>query len=1304
MSSSYGHHAAGGPPPGGQASFHSGAYSNISSLSSLKSPTQVPSQHMGSSHSKGNTPPVPSSSSFKGLSAAVTGGIGFKRVFASRRKKSQDLIAKSAEHDLSPPLSTSEILNISGKNSFVQQPSSPTPPNYDNRPPSQLLVGKKSPNRGSILPITPGISPAVNYMLRQEQPPSPGVAKPPRSQPQPQPQTPPTEKVKLPSSPDNVEMKESWRKSDSTNSHTTVRPGGNGGSTRTSRPVSLAESFQSTYTVVQVSNKRLSALITDGMPEEGDESFVSCDDNSGSHPLGSTPSSSLKLKHRSSMSLNLALNKKIIPPPASASMAELKHSFSPVVSPSTILDTFPPSPIQKRTLPSTNSPMSFNGRQSQTSTANNFRGKFAAWANLSSDNLSRQDCTLPAIPPEQRRPSLPHYAAGVVTSPTSPRQTTISMTAGGLAAGLAKRAVEKMSRRWGIGLSPSTSGSGSGYSSSSSSTNAPSSFSSVSHPDYGLVRTNSNRSTPSVHSHIAKSSHSHGSAVGGSGRKRTDAPSGAYSVHPDADNPFTSSGPVLGTMLRGRLDKNGLVFGRDLKIVTKETGVNGGNGMRSVGLDAERMKEGLVFELEGRLLPAIVVRCAQHLLIWGVQEEGLFRVSGRPSHVSKLRSEFDSGVDYDMTECSPGDLDPHAVASVFKAYLRELPESILTQALSPLFDAAIKKEAFTNLNALELNRLSGVGLGNKGNPGLPQGPKNGFSIRKPPSLSTLSMPTFSGIPPPSTLLVSNIKSLISQLPQENYDLLRTVVDLIKATGKESTMTKMPLSNLMLVFCPSLNMAPPLLKVFCEAEDIWAEATDSPLPPSLPSKAGQFAQRKEAADTTDSSEEDNDEDDEVERKSLMSSGRASLDTTNDPSSGYHASAEEEASSFEEGQFKRRRYLPERNTERSEIPTIYLDTMSHCSSSSGSLELSGRHHRYRMDLKDSTDDGSVSPASSLVHLVPPVLSPSTLLRSSVESVSSITSEVSASFSQLPVQDDGGEGRSKMDGVDVEIVDSDPIPLSSAPTPTAKKTSFSHLSPTNDDDATQFPQLPTTPSIRQKRISIPVLSLPNFSPPFLTSSEADRLKDEDSPCPSPTIGPNGVNMLNKRSKRPSLRLLFSKNKKSGSSLNSLGDRSGNGILIISNPIQQHLPRSPAWDSGTSDSSGSTPLSAVTAASALSSLSHLPPVLDTPIDGSPLSLNLGFDGSSPETARGTRDQKLATSPTPTVTFDSTNLVLPQTPSTSQVSIVSEAPPLSPKTPYPSLSVPSENLSSGSPQLSLLDVSEEEDWTRSVLSAADRL
>lgn len=63
---------------------------------------------------------------------------------------------------------------------------------------------------------------------------------------------------------------------------------------------------------------------------------------------------------------------------------------------------------------------------------------------------------------------------------------------------------------------------------------------------------------------------------------------------------------------------------------------------------------------------------------------------GRAAHVTRLRNEFDTGeweelvvlprvsfkcdftgADYDMSGCTPGDLDPHAVASVFKAYLRE---------------------------------------------------------------------------------------------------------------------------------------------------------------------------------------------------------------------------------------------------------------------------------------------------------------------------------------------------------------------------------------------------------------------------------------------------------------------------------------------------------------------------------------------------------------------------------------------------------------------------------------------------------
>lgn len=63
--------------------------------------------------------------------------------------------------------------------------------------------------------------------------------------------------------------------------------------------------------------------------------------------------------------------------------------------------------------------------------------------------------------------------------------------------------------------------------------------------------------------------------------------------------------------------------------------------------------------------------CFADLFVCSFVGLGGDRISGRASHVSKLRAEFDTGADYDLQECTPGDLDPHAVSSVFKAYLRE---------------------------------------------------------------------------------------------------------------------------------------------------------------------------------------------------------------------------------------------------------------------------------------------------------------------------------------------------------------------------------------------------------------------------------------------------------------------------------------------------------------------------------------------------------------------------------------------------------------------------------------------------------
>ena len=77
--------------------------------------------------------------------------------------------------------------------------------------------------------------------------------------------------------------------------------------------------------------------------------------------------------------------------------------------------------------------------------------------------------------------------------------------------------------------------------------------------------------------------------------------------------------------------------------------------------------------------------------IWGPKEEGILRISGRSSHIARLRKEFDAGGrtfkyemagliyaggDLDIKRCHPGDLDPHAVSSIFKSYLRECKLSI----------------------------------------------------------------------------------------------------------------------------------------------------------------------------------------------------------------------------------------------------------------------------------------------------------------------------------------------------------------------------------------------------------------------------------------------------------------------------------------------------------------------------------------------------------------------------------------------------------------------------------------------------
>lgn len=79
-------------------------------------------------------------------------------------------------------------------------------------------------------------------------------------------------------------------------------------------------------------------------------------------------------------------------------------------------------------------------------------------------------------------------------------------------------------------------------------------------------------------------------------------------------------------------------------------------------------------------LPAVVYRCLEYLQEKkAINEEGIFRLSGSNIVIKGLRERFN--IEGDIRLLDGQYYDVHAVASLLKLYLRELPSSILTREL-----------------------------------------------------------------------------------------------------------------------------------------------------------------------------------------------------------------------------------------------------------------------------------------------------------------------------------------------------------------------------------------------------------------------------------------------------------------------------------------------------------------------------------------------------------------------------------------------------------------------------------------------
>ncbi|KAG6887081.1 hypothetical protein C0992_000866 [Termitomyces sp. T32_za158] len=1238
------------------------------------------STRMGSSFSKSNTAslspagPPPSPTTSRGFSAAVAGGLRLTRAFANRRKKSED-VSKMMDRAISqtgdsPPnraqrieatasissspaqLATQVLLKAVKKPQPTptlhqhQEPIPPSPPpkphhvSPQHRPPSP--PPKPSPDlRSSIIPISPGISSAVNYLRMTDQRLVDGAIQSTKA-------TSKEKQVKghlqadkelekgkdafvgscpesgMGSTTDKDEMKDAWRKSDSTMSYHTIRPG-----SQHSRPVSMAESLQSNYTVVPV--KRQSALITDAdfcVAEEYDSRKSAEGDRSEGFPQASSnysPTASIRTRERRAMSLNVNnpafnMTHKLPPTPTSATATNLTFS---------VADKRVASPSQRTSA----NAQGYIASSDSYSAGGSIRTQLAVYntqpqsqphLHISTSSISH-DSSRPTSPiPIQHPRDAPNNSYTTFPPPPDPqavrpgsrldrslpalppyvqRQPALSMS-GGL--GLAKRAVEKMGfgRALGIGSSSSShhghsqtsvySSSSSGH--TNSTTNTPSSSYDTKSHDTSSKHGHSasaNDGLPVPRSSTSSNSgqSSHGTSGGYLSRKnRPKHVPGTLSVSStasqstlasDSDAMEAPSGPNLGKRLRGPLRRGGVVFQRDLKSVVKETAVGVGkpkgwgerwrnwdsttslSGGEEYDGDSERVhnREGLrtrkgsvrrgqLKALEDRKLPALVVRCAQHLLIWGIQEEGLFRVPGRTLHVSKLKAEFDNGADFDMTECSPGDVDPHAVASVFKLFLRELPEPILTTTLLPYFDAAVAKEN----NDAEGNGNSKQSRSSSRGPGLPSCPRDSSvlpSVRKAPSLSTLAVPTIAGLRPLSNQLLNTFRSLLAQLPEENRDLIRTVSELINAVALDSVATKMPLNNLLVIFCPTLNMSPPLLRMLCEAEGIW----EMPTPET----------KREEEDDDDEQivldtklEEGDEESYEDAREEMEEDGLSS-------SVGYNASTEDVLNSSLTS-------IPTKSVTHGRKVSVTTSSLTDGSSYISTSEGHCNSPRLYFDVHSQ----SVSPPH---------------FSSSAESLNTpATSSHDDSLPNLPksYEDEYQENQHKV------IADS-VVGSRSSPTPSRR---LAISNPVLVSGPIQFPSIAEKSFAPQaqlgKRRSIPMLSLPNLT--LKTNSS-------DSPI-SPTAS---LADRPKRMKKPSLQLLFQKKSSSFSSPK----------LLPAKSLKPAISNSSLPSRSASDSSVSTPLSSASAPQVTAAtLQNLPPKLNTPIESSTLRIGMGLGIDSVESS----------------------------------------------------------------------------------------
>ena len=185
-------------------------------------------------------------------------------------------------------------------------------------------------------------------------------------------------------------------------------------------------------------------------------------------------------------------------------------------------------------------------------------------------------------------------------------------------------------------------------------------------------------------------------------------------------------------------------------------------------------------EFKGLKIPSICFWCFDFLDRRGaIYEEGIFRVSGSTSAIRQLKQKFDDALDVDLFE-SPLAPDVHTVASLLKAYLRELPSLIFGEHTYIELQLLVKENAGVHA----VSRLA--------------------------------------------LMVRDHLRTSPHVNPINYDFCVVIFGFFRRVIAESSTNRMPMKNLCIVFVPTLNILVEILSLcLVDYDCIFGDAEPTP---------------------------------------------------------------------------------------------------------------------------------------------------------------------------------------------------------------------------------------------------------------------------------------------------------------------------------------------------------------------------------------------------------------------------------------------------------------------------------------------